>query len=308
MAAGVTGTAQIDQAVNRFLAESRFTLQERPGVVASSIESIILPENEGPSVNIPKYGTISTQPLTEGVDMTQAQQITDTMMTLTPAEYGCQVVLTDMMLMTIRDEFFGIAGRIQGESFDRQREQTLCDDFDNYSTVLGSAGTAMVVGHIGAAQSIIKGDPVADGTAGRGGEAGPDPITAVVTPAISYTLKKSLGGHVTGAVVLASGGTAAHPGAPNADMLAFSESYNVAGVMVKTSTNLNKDASDDVKCGIFSKQAQILVSLGGGPNEERERDASLRGWEVNLVGRWARGEYKDSWGIEGVFDSSKATS
>ncbi len=41
---------------------------------------------------------------------------------------------------------------------------------------------------------------------------------------------------------------------------------------------------------------------------ELERDASLRAWELNFVGRWARGEYSDSWGAEMLFDSATPTS
>lgn len=52
--AGVTAKAQVDQAVGKFLAESRYTLQERRGVVRSIIDVMSLPENEGPSVNIPE--------------------------------------------------------------------------------------------------------------------------------------------------------------------------------------------------------------------------------------------------------------
>ena len=47
-------TGSIDQAVSKFLAESRYTLQERPGVVKSSIRVETLPENEGPYMNIPE--------------------------------------------------------------------------------------------------------------------------------------------------------------------------------------------------------------------------------------------------------------
>src|SRR3989304_4466763 len=118
-------SGSIDQAVNKFLAESRFTLQERPGVVESSIRNEALPENEGPYLNIPKYGTVTTYALTQGVDMAQAQEITDTLMSLQPTEFGAQVVLTDMLLMTVKDEFFRVAGQILADSFDRQQDQTL---------------------------------------------------------------------------------------------------------------------------------------------------------------------------------------
>jgi len=269
-------------------------------VVASSVRRERLPEHQGPSVNIPKYGTVTTYALTEGVDMAQAQQITDTLMTITPAEFGVQVILTDLMLMTVKDEFFRVAGRILADSYDRQREQTLCDDFDNYSNNQGTTtGQALTLGNIMAGHAAIKyGQPAA--AAGRGGEPGPDPITCVGTPAQIHSLKKT----IVGAIGAASN---TQP-TPDVGATPYSEQFSVAGVQIKQSININKDALDDAKLGIFSKEAQILVELGNSPDVERQRDASLRGWELNFTGRWARGEYNDSWGIEGLYDSANPTS
>ena len=299
MAAGVTGKSQIDQATRKYLAGSRYTLQERPGVIWSSIRVENLPKSQGPSVNIPKYGTVSTFALTEGVDMAQAQQITDTLMTLTPAEFGAQVVLTDLMMMTVKDEFFRVAGRILGDSFDRQREETLADDFDNFTGINPAATTTATLGHVLANHARIKGNAVGDGTAGRGGEPGPDPISLIVTPAVSHDIVKTLVGGI--------GAAAATQIAPDTSISQGTQ-YEVMGTTIKTSVNLNKNATDDVKCGHFSKEALIGVTLGGGPDAERERDASLRGWELNFVGRWARGEYNDGWGIESEYDSALPTS
>ncbi len=232
--------------------------------------------------------------------MGQAQQITDTLMTLTPAEYGSQVVLTDLMLMTVKDEFFRVAGRILADSFDRQREETLCDDFDNYSNALsGAASDVLTLGHVMAGHAAIKYGQPASGS-GRGGEPGPDPIFLCCTPAQAFQLKKTLAGGI--------GDAAATQVAPDQKQAAFSEQFNAAGTVVKTTVNINKDSADDAKLGQFSREAQILVELGPGANVERERDASLRGWELNFVGRWARGEYNDSWGLEGTFDSASPTS
>jgi hypothetical protein len=294
--AGPTTTTQIDDAVEKFLAASRYTMQERPGVVKTQVRNETLPTGQGPSVNIPKYGQVSTFALTEGVDMAQAQQITDTVMTITPAEYGAQVVLTDMMLMESKDEFFAVAGRILGESFDRQQDQTLCDDFDAFSLVIGGAGTALHQGHIMAGQASIKYNGPANSTAGRGGEPGPDPIYAIQTPAALHSIRKGMFGAVQsiGAVLET---------APK-DVATLTTSFNVGGVGVHSDINISKDASDDSKGVIASQDANILVSLGGGPSAERERDASLRAWEVNFVGRWARGEYDDNWGREWLGDSA----
>jgi hypothetical protein len=300
--AGVTGKSQIDQATRKFLAESRYTLQERPGVVKSCIRVERLPENQGPSVNIPKYGTVTTYALTEGVDMTQAQQISDTLMTLTPAEYGAQVVLTDVMLMTVKDEFFRVAGRILGDSFNRQQDQTLVDDFDSYSKALGSAATALTVGHVMAATASIQYNAPADATAGRGGEPGPDPIYGVFTPAQIHALNKTLIG--------GAGAAAATQITPETERARKGFEFTIPGVpcTIKSDINISKDTSDDAKAGLFSKEAQILVELGSAPSVEKERDASLRGWELNFVGRWARGEYNDLWGREMLFDSALPTS
>lgn len=296
----VTQKSSIDAAVEKYVAESRFTLQERPGVIWNNIRTETLPENSGPAVNIPKYGTVTTYALTEGVDMTQAQEITDTGMSITPAEYGAQVVLTDMLLKTTKDEFFRVAGRILGDSFDRQREQTLCDDGDNFSVAFGSAGTALNLGHVMAAHASIKSNTTANGVAGRGGEPGPDPILGFITAPQSHSLKKTMVGGVG-----AAGATQVSPALERAG---YSEEYEAGGVLIKTTNNFNKDTSDDVKCMFMSKEAWIGVALGGGPTAEKERDASLRGWEINFVGRWARGEYKDAWGREAVFDSALPTS
>lgn len=300
--AGVTTKTSIDQAVEKFLAESRFTLQERPGVMKSSIRNETLPENEGPSVNIPKYGTVSVYALTEGVDMTQAQEITDTGMVITPAEFGGQVVLSDMMLDTVKDEFFRVAGRLLADGWDRQQDQTLCDDCDNFSVALGSASTALLVGHVMAGEEQLRGQTPANGTAGRGGEPAPMPYSFVAPPAMLHTLRKSLSMTYENS----------QDRLTQKDSIPGSASgqYKIAGLesTIKTDINFNKDTSDDVKAGLFSEQSMILVTLSGGPKAEKERDASLRAWEVNFVGRWARGEYNDGWGREMLFDAARPTS
>lgn len=304
MAAGPTTTTQIDQAVRKFLAESRFTLQERPGVFMKSVRNETLPTNQGPSVNIPKYATISTYALTEGVDMAQSQQITDTLMTLTPTEYGNQVVLTDMMLDESKDEFFRVAGRIQGDSWVRFIDQTLADDASNFSVQLGGAGTSLAVGHLMAAQEGIVYNAPADGTAGRGGEPAPAPYSFIFTPAQLHSLRKSLS--------LAVRYSSATPDLAESGKVMGSTQgeWSIPGIdgTIKSDINISKDTSDDAHGVCLSEQAWIYVTLGGGPSAERQRDASLRAWEVNYVGRMARGEYNDSWGRDMLFDSAKATS
>jgi hypothetical protein len=236
--------------------------------------------------------------------MAQAQQITDTGLSITPAEYGAQVVLTDMMLMTVKDRFFDVATRILRDSFDRQQDQTLCDDGDNFSLALGSAGTVMNIGHVMAAHASIKYNAPAAGAAGRGGEPGPDPLSLIVTPSMIHALNKSLIGGVGAAAATQITPESERAGKPEGSFTI----NGLPGLTIKSDINITKDTSDDAKGFMLAKMAWLLVELGGAAAPERERDASLRAWEVNFVGRWARAEYDDNWGREMLFDSANPTS
>lgn len=308
--AGVTGTSQINDAVEKFVAESRYTLQERSGVGRSAMRIETFPSNEGPSVNIPKYGQVTTYALTEGVDMAQAQQITDTGMTITPTEYGAQVFLTDLNMMEAKDSFMEVARRILRDSFDRQQDQVLMDDYSSFSVDNGAAAAVLNVGEVMAGHASIKYNAPADGTAGRGGEPAPDPSFGVFTPAQIHALNKSLIGGTGASVVHASGGTASVHNTPEterAKMIGGAFTIDgIPGLTIMSDINLNKDTNDDVVGTIKSKEAAILVELGS-VGIAPERDESLRGTEVNIVGRWARGEYDDDWGRAMTFDSALPT-
>jgi hypothetical protein len=206
--------------------------------------------------------------------------------------------------MTARDSFFNVGTRVLRDSFDRQQDQTLCDDMDNYSIALGSAGTALTIGHVMAATAAIAdAGRAADGSAGRGGEVAPPPYNAVFSPPQIHALNKTLTG--------GQGAAAATQATPETERARpFGMSFKIPGINLNvfSDTNFLKDSSDDIKGGVYSKQAQILVELGKAAGVEKERDASLRAWELNYVGRWARGEYNDNWGREMLFDSARPSS
>lgn len=299
----ITGTESIDDAVNRFVARSRYTLQERKGVMRESLMWEPLPLNNGPSVNVPKYGTVDVGALTEGVDLVNAQEILDSPTTITPSEYGAKVILTKMMMMTVRDSFIEVANRVLKDAFDRQQDQVLCDDIDNFSLTLGSAGTAFNIGHLMAGHASLKYNAPANGTAGRGGEPAPDPISCVATPSHIHSLRKTLIGGVGAAAA-----TQITPETERAKKVEGSFTIDgIPGLTVKSDINLNKDTNDDSKLGIFSNMVINGADLGS-VEVDKEYDQSLRGYEVVMVGRWGRAEYNDAYGREGTFDSALPTS
>lgn len=298
-----TTTQSIDDAVERFVAKSRYTLQERKGVMRESLMFEPLPLHNGPNVTVPKYGVVNTTPLTEGIDLTNAQEITDSAITVTPSEYGAKVILTKMMMLTVRDSFFEVATRILRDSFDRQQDQTLCDDLDSFSLALGSAGTALNIGHVMAGHGSLKYNAPANGTAGRGGEPAPDPISLILTPSQIHSLRKTLVGGVG-----ASAATQVTPEMERAKQVEGAFTIDgIPGLTVKSDLNINKDTSDDAKGGMVSKMAIQGAELGE-VEVGKEWDQSARAWEVMIVGRWGRAEYDDNFGREFLFDSALPTS
>jgi hypothetical protein len=298
-----TSTSSIDDAVEKFVAKSRYTLQERRGVMRDSLNFEALPLNEGPNVTVPKYGQVSTTGLTEGVDMTNAQEILDTPTVVTPGEYGAKVILTKMMLMTVRDSFFTVATNVLRDSFNRQQNQTLSDDMDNFSIALGSAGTALNVGNVMAAHASLKYNAPANGSAGRGGEPAPDPISLVLTPSQIHSLRKTLVGGIGAAANTQVSPEMGRGGSVEGTFTIDS----LPGLTIKSNIDITKDASDDAKGGMFSKMAIQGAELGG-TEVDKDYDQSLRGWEVVIVGRWGRTEYDDNFGREMLFDSALPTS
>jgi hypothetical protein len=298
-----TSTSSIDDAVEKFVAKSRYTLQERKGVMRDSLNFEALPLNEGPNVTVPKYGQVTTTGLTEGVDMTNAQEILDTPTVVTPGEYGAKVILTKMMLMTVRDSFFTVATNVLRDSFNRQQNQALSDDLDNFSIALGSAGTALNVGHVMAAHASLKYNAPANGSAGRGGEPAPDPISLILTPSQLHSLRKTLVGGIGAAAATQISPEMSRGGSVEGSFTIDS----LPGLTVKSNIDITKDASDDAKGGMVSKMAIQGAELGG-TEVDKDYDQSLRGWEVVIVGRWGRTEYDDNFGREMLFDSALPTS
>jgi hypothetical protein len=59
----------------------------------------------------------------------------------------------------------------------------------------------------------------------------------------------------------------------------------------------------DIKGGVIGPQSIILVTAREW-NVEPERDASLRAWELNIVGRFGYGNYRNGWTVELYSDAT----
>ena len=69
------------------------------------------------------------------------------------------------------------------------------------------------------------------------------------------------------------------------------------GVPIFQSGVLSRDGSGDTKGAVFVPSA-IALAMAHEMEAENERDASLRGTEVVMVGEWGESEIADPWGVE----------
>ena len=70
--------------------------------------------------------------------------------------------------------------------------------------------------------------------------------------------------------------------------------------------NIEIDSSDDAKGGIFTQNA-IFLAITLEPTEEVQRDASLRGSELVVVGEYGYAEWLDAAGVELYSDATAPT-
>ncbi len=282
----ITTSASIGDVVDTVIAEARRTQLHRT-VMEPVVRTYRVARGEGDQLEIPKFGTVTASALTEGVDMANPQTLTTTKLVISPAEVGAQIVVTDRALRTATEDMARAAGRVLGDAIAKKLDQDLLGLLDGFGTSLGGAGVNVTMGHLRAAVSRLHG----------AGEPAPGPFQAVLHPYQAHDL----------AADISPTGTYPVPSGISQTVLENHWVARAFGVDVFQAGNLSVDASDDAKGGVFSKEAIVLVIFKNWA-VERERDASLRAWELNVVADYGFGEYEDSWGVEVYFDAAAPSS
>ena len=278
----VTTSSSIGHVVDTVIAEARRTQMHRT-VMEPLVRTYRVSKGAGDRLEIPKFGTVTAGALVEGTDMTNPQTLTTTKLTITPGEVGAQIVVTDRALRTAREDMSRAAGRVLGDAIAKKLDKDLLGLLDGFSTSLGAAGTNITMGHLRAAVSRLHG----------AAQPAPKPHFAVLHPYQAHDL----------AADISPTGTYPVPSGISQTVLENHWVTRAFGVDVFQAGNLTVDANDDAKGGLFSKEAIVLVVFKDWA-VERERDASLRAWELNVVADYGFGEYEDSWGVELLFDAA----
>ncbi len=231
------------------------------------------------------YGTATIRQVAESDDLISQTYAPAALTTLTPAEFGAQIVLTDLRMESdpfgARDD----AARELGVAMAQSIENNLVGTFTSLTGgTIGTAGSALTWGHFTAAMTTLRAANA------------PLPYFCVLSPYQYHYLAKSAS--IAGAV------TATTPNF-NDEVTRrwWIQSFGPVDIFVTA----NIAAGTAVYGAMFARQA-IAYDERRAPRMEPQRDASRRAWELNMSTVYAYGVWRPSFGVAILSDGSAPTS
>jgi len=282
-----TTVADLDSIIQVIVAETRLTARHAVPM-ANLVTRIDMPENRGSPFDLPKLDTLTAVNLTEGMDYDSFETVTDTDVSIDPTEVGVFVVLTERGL---RRAPMGFEQMVSGEAaraYAYKLDLDLLRQLSSFSTILAQAGNVLQIGHLSAARARVKG----------GAEPGTGPVHVVLHP---YGIKDIVDDLVPAASNAIGAGIS-----DDITRQYLTENYvgttKVYGMNIWEDGNIEIDANDDANGGAFCENA-IFLGVTLEPTEDTEKNISLRGHEVVVVGEYGYAEWLDAAGISLLHDA-----
>ena len=279
MAIQTATTGNLESAQRVIIAESRLT-QEHLTPCSNLISKFTLGKG-AKQMTVPKVSAFDdAQDLIDGVDMVDSEDIGVTTTDLTTAEVGIRCILTDKLVSQANDDINRMVGRNMGNSCARKQEKDVIALFSalNGGTTLGADNKNLTLTNLAA---IIT-------RAQSGTEPWPEPIVIVHHSNALYDITKSL--------VITPSVTYPLPKSLDEGLLKQFYKINVNGVPVFYSNHIAKIGATDSGYGaIFSKDAMCIIASHDW-RTERDRDISLRAWEIVTVKDYGVFELDDVYG------------
>jgi len=294
-----TTTAELGDTIPTIIEKAHLTSQFN-AVMAGLVWNIRKGQGQGSTVNVPYFGEVTASQLTEGIDMTSSETMEDTNVQITLNEVGAKIILTDNALEDDQEMVSSIAGKILGQANEKKRDTDLLALLDNGTNSMGGASTTLTMGHIAAAKAILGGNATTS--------AGPAPLpyvcvlhpfqtldlVDVITPIVPYTA-------ITAGAASGISGYGATGTAFTDEILRNYTIGRLFGMNIVEDGNVPViSGSTDCKTGVFSmgEGGAIILATARDWDVRPERDESLRGFEINCVGRYGVGNYLNGWTVE----------
>ena len=252
MASGYTTTDALADSLPTLISSARI-IREFEGVMPQLVDKVTLGEGIGLSWNEVSMAQLSAQLITETTLLDNPQQMSDTLLTITPSVIGIETLLTDRVAARISKNAFAQTGGLVQNAIQRKKDEDGITMLDGATTALCGAGSTLTSGHIAAGVYRITSNAT---------EPGKKPIRFV---GHGYQIKDLYDELVAGV------GTYVTTEGPTASVFRSGWNLPIAGCEVYEDGNIPIDSStDDAKGGVFARDAIVLVQ-GRAPRIETER-------------------------------------
>jgi len=258
------------------LAQARYT-EEHNAPMVGLIEKFNLGKGEY-KLEIPKVAQMDAEDLAEGQDMIDSEDIDVSTVTATTAEVGLKVIITDTLLRQNNEDVYKIIGRQLGDAMARKKDNDIIALFPtlNGGTKLGADGANLTLAFASALIATAKSDQFGTN------------IFVVHHPNAIWNLATDVGNTLS---------TYPLPDAFNKPAVKdYWTGIKISGVPFFEDGNIAKISGYDSGYGVIADKTAMGHLSASGRSEERERDASLRAYEVVVTEDYAVFEVDDTKG------------
>ena len=305
MAVGNTITDSLADSIPTMIASARI-VREFAGVMPNLVDRQRLDENTGTVWNEVSMAKLTAQAVTESTELDNPQQMSDTLLSITPTVIGVHTVITDRVALRISSIAYAQTGSLAQNAIERKKDVDGITAIDGATTVLGSDAT-LTSGVISAGAYQITSNTTE-----------PAPASAPINAVHHGFCLKDIDDELIGPGVIgfgASAGSAHTAGAPLTSGIAaeaFQNRYRgtIGGARVFEDGNIPIVATTLAKGGVFSQMTLILVE-GRSPYVETKRLPELGGGATAIYhyDEYAYGERSSgNWLYEIQADATAPTS
>jgi hypothetical protein len=234
-----------------------------------------------------QYGGLTVNSIAETDDLVGQAFTPASIATLTPAEAGGQYFLTDTRVESDPFAVRNDASQDMGLAMGTKIETDLLGVFPSFTGgTIGTAGSTITWSYVYAMEAVLR------------AQKAPYPYFMVMHPYQWFSLKK--------AASVAGNRTNASDAMLDELRNSMYFVHKEGGLYFYVSSNFTIDANADAKPGMWSRDA-IALDIRRQPRIEPERDASRRGWELNLSTIYGKGVWRPTFGVQGIFDCTAPT-
>ena len=240
MASGWTVTTALSDSLDDVRSSARI-IREMEGVMPQLVSKETLGEGIGLDWKEISYAALTASAVTETTDLDNPQQLSDSILTITPTVVAVETFITDRVAARINKKGFAKMGSLAQNAIQRKKDEDGLLVLDGATTALVGAGNTLTSGHIAAAVYRITSNAT---------EPGKKPIRCVLH---GFQIKDLFDELVAGV------GTYVLQEGPTARVFSSGFTLPIAGCEVYEDGNITIDGDSDAKGGVFAQEGILLV-------------------------------------------------